>query len=171
LSSCIFKLLTASSCKKSKKMIVDSFSYHPDRGDKEKAILLQTLCDASLENTRVTKITDSSKKIKGTLGLVALSVGKLELNDKSLPAVIIDYLFVDNKHRNEVYEHIGEKVSTLLLYYAIQTAQEISQLAGARYLILRPDGGKEHKSLVAFYESMNFRYMTDKHEWMYLKLN
>ena len=171
MSNFIFKQLSTSSCDKSKQMIVDSFSYHPKRGDREKAILLQTLSDASLGNTRVTKVTDSTKSIKGTLGLISLSVGELELNNKSLPAVIIDYLFVDNKHRNKVYENLGEKVSTLLLYYAIQTAEEISQLAGARYLILRPDGGKEHKNLVAFYESMKFRYMTDKHEWMYLKLN
>ncbi len=45
-----------------------------------------------------------------------------------------------------------------------------SKLAGVRYLILRPDGGKEHQNLVSFYESMEFKYMTDKHEWMYLKL-
>jgi hypothetical protein len=151
-------------------MIVDSFSYHPKRGDREKAILLQTLTDASLDNTVITKIVDSTNEINGTLGLVALSVGKLELDDTSFPAVIIDYLFVDYEHRTKVYEHFEEKISTLLLYYAIQTAQEVSKLAGTRYLILRPDGGKEHKNLVTFYESMNFRYMTKKHEWMYLKL-
>ncbi len=151
-------------------MIIDSFSYHPVRTNREKAILLQTLSDASLDNTIVTKITNSTNKLNGTLGLVALSVGKLELDNKSFPAVIVDYLFVDNEHRNKIYKHLEEKISTLLLYYAIQTAKEISQLAGTRYLILRPDGGKEHKSLIAFYESMSFRYMTDKHEWMYLKL-
>ena len=168
---CSYKQLSSSSCKKSKQMIADSFSYHPLRGDREKAILLQTLSDASLDNTVVTKILDSTNTIDGTLGLVALSVGKLELEEKSFPAIIIDYLFVDNKHRAKVYEHLEEKISTLLLYYAIQTAQNVSKLAGARYLILRPDGGKEHQSLVAFYESMNFKYMTNKHEWMFLKLN
>ena len=166
----IFKQLTSSSCKKSKQFIVDSFSYHPMRGEREKSILLQTLSDASLGNTIVTKVTDSTKNITGTLGLIALSVGKLELDKKSFPSVIIDYLFVDYKHRNKVYEHLEEKVSTSLLYYAIQTAEEIARLAGVRYLILRPDGGKEHKSLISFYESMEFRYMTEKHEWMYLKL-
>ncbi|WP_372999009.1 hypothetical protein [Sulfurimonas sp.] len=131
---------------------------------------MQTLSDASLGNTLVTKVTDSTKSIKGTLGLVALSVGKLELDEKSFPSVIIDYLFVDYEHRNKIYEHLEEKVSTSLLYYAIQTAEEIARLAGVRYLILRPDGGKEHESLISFYQSMHFKYMTDKHEWMYLKL-
>ncbi|MCF6310558.1 MAG: hypothetical protein L3J19_08840 [Sulfurimonas sp.] len=58
----------------------------------------------------------------------------------------------------------------MLLYYAIQRAIEISQTVGIRYLILRPDGGKENKKLVTFYEAMEFRYMTNKYEWMYLKL-
>ena len=58
----------------------------------------------------------------------------------------------------------------MLIYYAIQTAMEVSKTIGTRYLILRPDGGKKNKKLVLFYESMSFRYMTDKHEWMYLKL-
>ncbi|WP_294965090.1 hypothetical protein [Sulfurimonas sp.] len=165
-----FKQLSSSSCQKSKQMIADSFSYHPTRGQREKAILMQTLSDASLGNTLITKVTDSTKSITGTLGLVALSVGKLELEDKSFPSVIVDYLFVDYEHRNKIYEHLEEKVSTSLLYYAIQIAEEIARLAGVRYLILRPDGGKENKKLVAFYESMEFRYMTDKHEWMYLKL-
>ena len=65
---------------------------------------------------------------------------------------------------------MDKKVSEMLLYYAIQQAIEISKVVGTRYLILRPDGGKDNKSLVSFYESMQFRYMTVKHEWMYLKL-
>ena len=168
--NCHFKQLSSSSCKKSKKIIIDSFEFHPTRGNREKAILSQIFTDASLGNTQITSITDTTKTLNGSLGLVALSVGELELDDRTFPSVIIDYLFVDYKHRNRIHKHLGEKVSKMLLIYAIQTAMEISKLAGVRYLILRPDGGKEHQNLVSFYESMEFKYMTDKHEWMYLKL-
>jgi len=170
LINCHFKQLSSSSCKKSKKIILDSFEFHPTRGNREKAILSQIFTDASLGNTQITSITDTTKTLNGSLGLVALSVGELELDDRTFPSVIIDYLFVDYKHRNKIHKHLDQKVSKMLLIYAIQTAMEISKLAGVRYLILRPDGGKEHQNLVSFYESMEFKYMTDKHEWMYLKL-
>ena len=53
----------------------------------------------------------------------------------------------------------------MLLYYAIQRAIEISKIVGVRYLILRPDGGKENEKL----KSMEFCYMIDRYEWMYPK--
>lgn len=164
-----FKQLSSSSCKKSKNIIIESFEFHPQRGIREKEILTQTFIDASLGNTKITMISDESKTIKDKLGLIALSNGSLELEDKKLPAIIIDFIFVDNRYRGDIL-NTDTKVSQMLLYYAIQKAIEISQTVGIRYLILRPDGGKENKRLVTFYESMNFRYMTNKHEWMYLKL-
>ncbi len=165
-----FKQLSTSSCKKSKNIITDSFKYHPKRGDREKEIIAQTFIDASLNNTKITILSDKSRIIKDRLGLIALSNGSLPLEDKVLPAVIIDFIFVDNRYRGDKNKDITTKVSKILLTYAIQTSLKISELSGVRYLVLRPDGGKENKKLVSFYESMDFRYMTDKHEWMYLKL-
>lgn len=161
-----FKQLSSSSCKKSKSVILDSFEYHELRGTREKEILSQTLIDASLTNTKITTIRDVDNN---KLGLIALSNGSLELNDKLFPAIIIDYIFVDNRYR-ATNKDLDIKVSQMLIYYAIQKAIEISQTVGIRYLILRPDGGKENQKLVSFYESMEFRYMTHKHEWMYFKL-
>ena len=161
-----FKQLSSSSCKKSKNVILDSFEYHQVRGKREKEILSQTLIDASLSNTKITMIRDEESN---KLGLIALSNGSLELKDKLLPAIIIDYLFVDNRYRANNTD-LEVHVSELLIYYAIQKAIEISKTVGIKYLILRPDGGKENEKLVTFYKSMNFRYMTEKHEWMYLKL-
>ncbi len=150
--------------------MIDFFEFHPKRGEREKAILHQTFIDAGLNNTQITTVMDNSKVLTGPLGLVALSVGKIDLDDKAFPAIIIDYLFVDYQHRKKTYEHLEEKISQMLLYYAIQTSIEISKLAGVRYLVLRPDGGKENKKLVSFYTSMKFKYMTEHNEWMFLKL-
>lgn len=169
ISSYSFKQLSSASCKKSKNIIIDSFSYHPQRGIREKEILAQTFTDAYLGNTKITLISDERKNKDKQVGLIALSNGSLELNGKALPSVIIDYIFVDYSNRGKD-EEADVKVSEMLLYYAIQRAIEISNIVGVRYLILRPDGGKKNGKLVSFYESMEFRYMTTKHEWMYLKL-
>ena len=167
----LFKRLTTKSCKKSSKAIIDSYAFHPQRGSREKAILSKTFSDASLGNTVITEIRDGTKKIKGSLGLVSLSVGKIELDKEAFPVIVIDFLFVDNKHRNIIHPHLGLKVSEMLLYYAIQTTLKISEQVGVRYLILHPDGGEKSKNLVKFYESIKFKYMTPKHEWMFLKLH
>jgi len=169
ISSYSFKQLSSQSCKKSKNIIIDSFSYHPIRGIREKEILTQTFTDAYLGNTKITLINDDRKAKDSKVGLIALSNGSLELNGKALPAIIIDYVFVNYTHRGK-NDETDIKVSEMLLYYAIQRAIEISKIVGVRYLILRPDGGKENEKLVSFYESMEFQYMTNKHEWMYLKL-
>jgi len=169
ISNYSFKQLSSQSCKKSKNLIIDSFSYHPVRGIREKEILAQTFVDAYLGNTKITMISDNRKDKDSKKGLIALSNGSLELDSKALPAIIIDYIFVDYANRGKNNE-MDMKISEMLLFYAIQRAIEISKIVGVRYLILRPDGGKENVKLVSFYKSMEFRYMTDKHEWMYLKL-
>jgi len=69
-----FKQLSASSCKKSKQFIIDSFVFYPSRGDREKALLSQIFSDASLGNTKIVSVVDDTKMFKGSLGLVALSV-------------------------------------------------------------------------------------------------
>ena len=89
-----FKQLSSSSCKKSKNVIIDSFEYHHVRATREKEILSQTLVDASLGNTKVTTIHDESKSIKGKLGLIALSKGSLELDNKILPAIIHEWMYL-----------------------------------------------------------------------------
>lgn len=105
----------------------------------------KTFSDASVGNTIITDIRDSSKKYKGSLGLVSLSAGKITLDKVDFPVIVIDFLFVDHRHRNIIQDHLGIKVSEMLLYYAIQTALKVSKEIGVRYLILHPDGGKKVK--------------------------
>ena len=171
MTNCTLKPLSPQACDRSQSHILDSFDYHNVRGVREKAILNQTLTDGKNGNTKIFCLTDSTGEITGKLGIVALSVGRLELDDKPFPIVRIDYLFVDNKHRKEVYPHLGDKASRILLIYAIQSAVRIAEIAGVRYLMLSPDGGREHTNLITFYESMKFKYLSPHHDWMCLKLN
>ncbi|MCF6310557.1 MAG: hypothetical protein L3J19_08835 [Sulfurimonas sp.] len=72
---------------------MNSFEYHAQRGIREREILSQTFIDAYLGNTKITTINDDNKRVDSRLGLIALSNGSLELEDKILPAIIIDYIF------------------------------------------------------------------------------
>lgn len=101
ISDYSFKQLSSLSCKKSKNIILDSFNYHPSRGIREKEILVQTFIDAYLGNTKITLIGDERKDKNNKVGLIALSNGSLELDSKALPAVIIDYIFVDYFNRGK----------------------------------------------------------------------
>ena len=166
-----FKKLSPETCKKSKNSIIESLNFHPVRGRRESALLEQILRDAGKSNTLVMTIRDNgSLNLDGILGLVAMSVGKLEIHKEAFPAVVIDFLMVNHRYRAQTYGDDDMKISTALMKYALKTAKDITELVGVRYLILRPNGGKDNLDLVTFYESMGFRYMTAQHEWMYLKL-
>jgi hypothetical protein len=58
----------------------------------------------------------------------------------------------------------------LLIEYAIIKAQEVKELVGVSYIALYPDGGKDNIKLIDFYKSLGFDFITNKHEWMYIKL-
>lgn len=165
-----FKPLSPQAAGKSKNAIIESIHFHPKRKDREAALLRQILSDAAKSNTLITTVHAPKLKILGRLGLLAMSVGKLEIDKESYPAVVIDFLLVDHRYRSQSFGDDGMKISEAFLYFALYRAKEITELAAARYLILRPDGGKKNTKLVAFYTSIQFRYMTKMHEWMYLKL-
>ncbi len=162
--------MSPTACKKSKNALIESAYFAPDREIREKALLLQTLKDAALGNTVITSVHGTGNPI-GRLGLVALSVGRVEIETKPFPVVVIDFLFVDHRYRKQRFGDDRAKVSEMLIFYAIQEAEAIKKRAGVRYLILRPDGGRENEKLAAFYISMGFQYMTKRNEWMFLRLS
>jgi len=165
-----FRQLSSFACKKSENPLIDSTYFHPVRGERETALLRQILSDGLNNNTLVAAVHGQGAGLSRRLGFIALSVGKLEIDNKSFPAVLIDFLFVDHRYRGKTYGDDAMKLSEALISFAIDSAKQVSELAAVRYLILRPDGGKDNIDLVTFYESMGFEYMTAQHEWMYLKL-
>lgn len=166
-----FKPLSSEAAKRSSNAIIDRTFFHPERGEREEALLRQILSDAAKNNTLITTVFTQELEKIGHPGVLAMSVGKLTIDGIDYPAIVIDFLFVDYRFRGKKFCDDAMKISEALLYFAISQAKEITKLAAARYLILRPDGGKENTKLVDFYNAMKFEYMNKKHEWMYLKLS
>ena len=170
---CKFISYTPSTVKSNKRSFVNAVEFHTDakRAQREQALLNQAMSYAINGSTKLYAIKDSSSKLNGILGFIALSASEVMIDDYKKPIVLIDYLFVSNKYRSKVYEHLdNSKVSTLLIEYAIAKSYEVKELLGVSYLVLYPDGGKENPQLVNFYKSIGFKFITNKHEWMYIKL-
>lgn len=168
-----FKSYTASNIKSEKRSLVNAIEFNSDfkKAQREQALLTKALSFAQNNSTKLYSLRDSSSQLKGILGYIALSASEVIIDKDKKPVILIDLLLVNNDYRSKIYQHLdNSKVSQLMLEYAISIFYEVREHIGVSYLILYPDGGKENKVLVDFYKSMDFSYMTNKHEWMYMKL-
>ncbi len=159
--------------KLNKRSLINAIEFHSDkdRANREDALLSQAISYAINGNTKLYTLKDTSSTLKGILGIVALSASEVLIDNTKKPIILIDLLFVNNKYRSEEYEHLdNSKISTLLIEYAVTKAQEVKELVGISYIALYPDGGKDNIRLVDFYKSIGFDFITNKHEWMYIKL-
>lgn len=159
--------------KNNKRSLFNVVEFHNDqqRAEREKSLLSQAVSYAQNNSTKLYSLRDSASQLKGILGFLALSASEVVINDTKKPIVLIDLLFVNNKYRGKEYHELdNEKVSALLLEYAIAKFHEVREHIGVSYLVLYPDDGRENEKLVEFYESMNFKFATSKKEWMYIKL-
>jgi len=168
-----FTPYTASTAKSEKRSLLNAIEFSDDyiKAEREKALLSKALSFAANNSTRLYSMRDTTGKLKGILGFIALSASEVLIDDTKKPVVLVDLLIVNNKYRSNVYEHLDNlKISQLLLEYAGTKFYEVREHIGVSYLILYPDGGKKNKILVNFYKTMGFSYATNKHEWMYIKL-
>lgn len=163
----------AKKVKLNKRAFFNVVEFHDDynRAEREKSLLNQAISYAQHNSTKLYALRDNTLTLKGVLGYLALSASEVVVNDTKKPIVLIDFLFVNNKYRGKEYTELdNEKVSALLLEYAMAKFYEVREYIGVSYLVLYPDGGSDNKKLVDFYESMNFKFATSKKEWMYIKL-
>lgn len=168
-----FTKYEAKTVKLNKRSITYAVEFHEDhiRKQREEALFSQALSYAQNGNTKLYSLKDTTKELTGILGLIALSVSEVQIEKTKKPVALIDFLFVNNKYRSKTYHHLDDsKVSTLLIELAISKAMEASDILGISYLILYPEGGKDNVKLVEFYKSIGFDFLTNKHEWMYIKL-
>jgi len=168
-----FNSYSSSKVKSEKRSLLNAleFSNNYTKSQREQALLTKAISYAQNDSTKLYSLRDTSSKLKGILGLVALSASEVIIDKTKKPVVLIDLLFVNNNYRSKTYEHLdNSKISQLLLEYAGSKFYEVREHIGVSYLVLYPDGGKDNTELVNFYKSMGFSYATNKHEWMYIKL-
>jgi len=97
-----------------------------------------------------------------TLGFIALSSSSID----DFPSLQVDYLFVNNPYRGVELDILDNtKTSNYLVEFAIETAKELQEIVGLRYLVLLPDNDR----LQVIYQEMGFNKLNKKN-WMFLKL-
>ena len=105
------------------------------------------------------------------VGFVALSVNKLISKVFEVPAVEIEYLFVDKDFRGEIIKSLNQKASEYLIYQTKIISKQIQENVGVRSIILYPD--MQNKKLIDFYVKIGFHkekiitYKNNKKEFEY----
>ena len=88
------------------------------------------------------------------VGFIAVSASKLKSKDFSIPAIEIDYLFVDKKYRGKVLEKLNQKASIYLIDFVEKMAKRLKKEIGLKGIILYPD--MQDETLIKFYMELGF---------------
>lgn len=140
--------------------LLQSLHFHTDlnRATRERG-LLQEIIKLTQKNKTILYLL---KKDNTILGLIALSASSID----EIPAIQVDYLFVDFRYRRQELKEIKFTISKYLLAFGIDTAENIKQTIGLKYLALYPDAQSD--KLVSHYKDMGFSVLNKY--WLIIKL-
>lgn len=103
--------------------------------DRERGFIKSTIKLAEKNDTVVYVLLNGEDKV----GFIAMSASRVD----AIPSVLIDYIFVANKYRNQQFSDLANaKVSEFLLSFALEKAKTIQKEIGVRWLSLLPDNQK-----------------------------
>lgn len=103
--------------------------------DRERGFIKNTFKIVEKKDTVVYVLENNNDKV----GFIALSASRVD----AIPSVLIDYIFVSNSYRNQIFSDLADsKVSEFLLSFAVEKAKEIQKNIGIRWLSLLPDNDK-----------------------------
>ncbi len=129
-----------------------------DNAQREK-LFIEDICKRIQKNGTVLYLLRDEDE---TFGFIALSVSSID----TFSSLQVDYIFVSEPYRGKCLEKLDDtKTSTYLIEFAIETAKEIQNQVGLRYLVLLPDNDR----LQAVYKEMGFQVLP-KQDWMFVKL-
>ena len=83
-----------------------------------------------------------------------------------IPVIQVDYLFVDFNYRKQKIDEIETTTAKYLLSFAIDTAENIKQTIGLKYLALYPDA--QSNKLISHYKDIGFNVLSKY--WLVIKL-
>ncbi len=140
--------------------LLQSLNFHSDinRASRERG-LLEEIIKLTQKNKTILYILKNKDKI---YGLIALSASSID----EMPVIQVDYLFVDYRYRKEKVDEIQNTVAKYLLAFAIDTAENIKQTIGLKYLALYPDA--QSNKLISHYKDMGFNVLNKY--WLVIKL-
>jgi GNAT superfamily N-acetyltransferase len=140
-------LITINSFSTSLYKLFNKFEYERDR---EKDLIDSTLHTLKKGEVVIYLLQDENDLI----GFIAVSASKLKSNKFSIPAIEIDYLFVDKRYRGKVLEKLNQKASIYLLNFVEDLAERLKQEIGLKGIILYPD--MQDEKLIDFYSKIGF---------------
>ena len=140
--------------------LLQSLKFHPDlnRASRERG-LLEEIIKLTQKNKTILYLLKKDNEI---IGLIALSASSID----EMPAIQVDYLFVDFRYRKIELQEISSTISKYLIAFAIDTAENIKQSIGVRYLALYPDAQSD--KLNCHYKEMGFNILNKY--WLVIKL-
>ncbi len=141
--------------------LLQSLNFHTDlnRATRERG-LLEEIIKLTQKNKTILYLLVKEDEI---LGLIALSASSID----EMPVIQVDYLFVDYKYRKQKIDEIETTTAKYLLSFAIDTAENIKQTIGLKYLALYPDAQSD--KLISHYKDMGFNVLNKY--WLVIKLN
>ncbi len=141
--------------------LLQSLNFHTDlnRATRERG-LLEEIIKLTQKNKTILYLLVKEDEI---LGLIALSASSID----EMPVIQVDYLFVDYKYRKQKIDEIETTTAKYLLSFTIDTAENIKQTIGLKYLALYPDAQSD--KLISHYKDMGFNVLNKY--WLVIKLN
>ena len=114
--------------------IFNNFQYKEFR---EKELIDKTILDIK-KNRSIAYLLTLEKKY---IGFIAISASRLKTNIDGIPAIEIDYLFIDKEYRKQELKKLDNlKASIYLLNLIVNTiAKELQKKLGLKVVILYPD--------------------------------
>jgi len=140
--------------------LLQSLHFHTDlhRATRERG-LLEEIIKLTQKNKTILYLLQNENEI---IGLIALSASSID----EMPVIQVDYLFVDFRYRKIEIKEINSTISQYLIAFAIDTAENIKQTIGLRYLALYPDAQSD--KLTYHYKNMGFNVLNKY--WLVIKL-
>jgi len=119
---------------------------------REKELIDKTILDIK-KNRSIAYLLNIDKKY---LGFIAISASRLKTDIDGIPAIEIDYLFIDKEYRKQELKKLDNlKASIYLLNLIVNTiAKELQKKLGLKVVILYPN--KQNLNLINFYQKIGF---------------
>lgn len=140
--------------------LLQSLNFHTDlnRATRERG-LLEEIIKLTQKNKTILYLLQKEDEI---LGLIALSASSID----EMPVIQVDYLFVNYTYRKQKVDEIETTIAKYLVSFAIDTAENIKQTIGLKYLALYPDAQSD--KLISHYKDMGFNILNKY--WLVIKL-
>jgi hypothetical protein len=122
--------------------------------DRERSFLKKLIKDSESKSSTIHILIDADEAI---IALVGLSCSKVD----HLPALLVDFIFVNPSFRGTIIEDLGGSASEYLMAYVTGVViPNTRPFAAVRWLVLVPDN---ERLKLHYIDQFGFRTYTDKH--------